>query len=240
MNRDKSLKKIEKMPPHERWQLAREKLRKSESVGVVPTLLGHMRAHENTRWLVYTSRLSDQVPRSHAAHAFIELQKSVLHYEIVRLCTFWDPVDLDSRSIPTIVALADCVGVSKCVYDDHFSQYQSFDLGWAKEWGTKARRRLRAGIRGANEIERSDVLNQVRNYRNKLAHQLEKTHKEKDIAVPLPRYGDERKLLGKTVTNVNRLYLSLNGTGFDWENAKTMHKRNAEAFWNGVKIEVLR
>jgi hypothetical protein len=56
----------------------------------------------------------------------------------------------------------------------------------------------------------------------------------------LPRYGDERKLLRRTITIVDHLYVSLNGTGFDWSSAKSMHKRNAEAFWKGVKIEVMR
>ena len=240
MHKDQSLNAIRKMTPDQRWRLAREKMSNSDNEGVVPTLLQHMRAHENTRWLVYNSRLSDQVPRSHAAHAFTELQKSVIHFEIVRLCTFWDPVDLDSRSIPTIVALADCSGVSQCVYDDHFSHYQAFDLDRSRKWGTQSRRRLRTGIRGANEIEGSELLRHARNFRDKLAHQLEQTREEKRSVVPQPRYGDERKLLRKTVTIVNRLYLSLNGTGFDWDTARAMHKRNAEAFWKGVKIKVLR
>lgn len=228
------------MSSNERWQLAKDKLSNADNEGLVPTLLGHIRAHENTRWLVYSSHLSDQIPRSYAAHAFVELQKSVLHYEIVRLCTFWDAVDLDGRSIPTIVALADCPGVSKCVYDDHFAHYEHSDIDWAKQWGAKARRRLRDGIRGAKEVEQSDVLRHTRNYRDKLAHQLEQTAEERQGAVPMPRYGDERKLLGKTVTAVKRLYLSLSGTGFAWDSAKWMHKRNAEALWKGISIKVLR
>ncbi len=228
------------MSSDDRWRLAREKLSNTENQGAAPTLLGHMRLHENTRWLVYKPHLSDQIPKSHAAHAFTELQNSVLHYEIMRLCTFWETVDLDSRSIPTIVALADCSGVSQCVYDDHFSHYRSYDSDIAKKWGAKARRRLRTGIRGANEIEASDILFNVRNFRDKLAHQLELTRREKEAAIPLPRYGDERNLFRKTVTTLNRLYLSLNGTGFDWDSAKKMHRRNAEAFWKGVKIEVMR
>jgi hypothetical protein len=230
MHRDKSIKQIESMPPKERWQLARDKLSNSENAGVVPTLLEHMRANENTHWLLYSSHICDQIPRSHAAHAFAELQKSVLHYEIVRICTFWDPIDLDSRSIPTIVALANCSGVSQCVFDDHFSHYQAYSHTHAKEWGTKARRRLRTGIRGALNIEGSDSLRNTRNFRDKLAHQLEQTREEKRSVVNWPKYGDERKLLRRTVTTVNQLYLSLNGTSFGWDTAKAMHKRNAEAF----------
>ncbi len=228
------------MPPRERWHLAREKMSDDKNEGVVPTLLQHMRAHENTYWLVYSPQIANQIPDSYAAHAFSELQRSVLHYEIVRLCTFWDAVDLDSRSIPTIAALADCSGVTQCVYDDHFTHYQNFDLGWSKEWGTKARRRLRTGVRAAHELEASGTLRNARNFRDKLAHQLEQTREEKKAAVPRPRYGDERRLLRKTVTIVNNLYLSLNGTGFDWDSAKEMHKRNAESLWKGVNVKVLR
>jgi hypothetical protein len=240
VHREKSLREIGKMSPIERWQLARNKMSASDNAGVVSALLEHMKAHENTRWLVYRAHLSRQIPSSYAAHAFAELQQSALHYEIVRLCSFWDQVDLDSRSIPTIVALSDCSGVSQCVYDDHYSHYGHLDFGLAKSSGRKARRQLRTAIRGAKEIEESEILRKVKNYRDKLAHQLDQTNQDKKAAVPLPRYGDERKLLGKTLTAVNRLYVSLNGTGFSWDSAKAMHSRNAEAFWKGITIKVLR
>ncbi|SLN27771.1 hypothetical protein ROA7450_01131 [Roseovarius albus] len=238
MHKEKSLKEIHKVSPQERWQLACKKLRGEDSTGAVSSLLQHMREHENTQWVVYTSQLSGQLPRSYAAHAFSQLQNTLLEYEIVRLCTFWDPIDLDSQSIPTIVALADCQGVSNCVYEDHFSHYASFDLSLAKNWSAKARRQLRTGIRGAYSIEESDILKSVKNFRDKLAHQLEQTREEKRGAVPLPRYGDEKKLLRKTITVVNNLYLSLNATGFDWQGAKEINRRNAKAFWKGVTIQV--
>lgn len=240
MREKESLEKIEKMSPEERWQLAAKKLSDTDNGGIVDTLLGHMRAHENTRWLVYNAELTDQIPRSYAAHAFTELQKSALNYEVIRLCSFWDKVDFDSRSIPTIVALADCSGVSDHVYNKHYSQYQDHDPELARRWGIKGRRLLRAGIQAAKQVAQSDTLLNVRNYRDRLAHQLEITYCEKRSAVPLPRYGDERKLLEKTVKIVGFLYRSISGTGFDWTSSKAMHVRNAEAFWKGVKIEVLR
>lgn len=239
MHKEKSLKEIAKMSSTARWGAAKEKLSKKDDRGVVPALLNHMLVHENSRWLNYQPHLADQVPSSHAAHAFHALQISNLHYEFIRICTFWDPIDLDSYSIPTIVALADDPGVSKCVYDDHFAHYAN-DNDQAKEWGRKARRRLRDGIRGAKELETSDILRAARSFRDKLAHQLEQTREEKKGPVALPKYGDERKLLGTTITAVKRLYLSLNGTGFAWDSAKQMHQRNAESFWKGVAIEVLR
>jgi hypothetical protein len=239
MHEKQSLKEIANMSASERWCAAKEKLSNKDNRGAVPALLNHIRVHENSRWLNCRPHLAEQVPSSHAAHAFHSLQVSNLHYEFIRICTFWDPIDLDSNSIPTIVALADNPGVSQCVYDDHFAHYAN-DSDRAKEWGSKARRRLRDGIRGAKKLETSDILRSARNFRNKLAHQLERTSEEKQRGpVAQPSYGDERKLLGKTITAVNRLYLSLNGTGFAWDNAKQMHRRNAESFWKGVNIQVL-
>lgn len=228
------------MPALDRWNLARNKLSDSKGRGLVSEILALMRTHENARWLVYSSHLSDQIPTSHAAHAFSDLQRSVLHYEIVRLCTFWDQVDLDSRSIPTIVALADSRDVSDIVYKDHYSHYEDFDDAYARRWGNSARRRLRCGIRGAKEIASSDILTHVRNYRDRLAHQLERTRAEAAADVPSPRYGDEKWIYERTITTIKRLYVSLSGASMDWSGAKAIHKRNADSFWNGVKINVLR
>lgn len=239
MRKEKSIKIISEMTAAERLCAAKEKLNNKDDRGAVHALLNHMRVHENSQWLNYRPNLVDQVHSSHAAHAFNSLQLSNLHYEFIRICTFWDAIDLDSKSIPTIVALADNRGVLRCVYDDHFAHYAN-DKDRAKEWGTKARRRLSDGIRGAKEIETSEILRSARNFRDKLAHQLEQTREEKKGPVAPPKYGDERKLLGRTITAVNRLYLSLNGVGIEWDSAKRMHRRNAESFWTGVTIEVHR
>ena len=228
------------MAPAERWEAARDKLCNADDRGAVPALLNHLRVHENSHWLNYRQELSEQIPTSYAAHAFRSLQMSSIHYEFIRICTFWDPVDFDSNSIPTIVELADCRGVSKCVYDDHFDHYAALDSALAKSWATKARRKLRAGVRGARTIENSEVLRAARNFRDKLAHQLEETRAEKRGPVQAPKYGDERKLLNQTVTTLNRLYLSLKGTSLDWSGSRRMHKRNAASLWKGVAIEVKR
>lgn len=240
LRKEQSIKEIEKMSIQERYRCARDKLANEQNEGVVPALLNHLRVHENTRWLVYSEHLPKQIPHSHAANAFNALQMSALHYEIIRLCTFWDPIDLDSRSIPTIVKLADSPGVLECVYDDHFEHYGHRENAYAKDWASKARRRLRDGIRDAKRIETSDMLRRTRNFRDKLAHQLEITSAEKKGVIQASLYGDERRLLKKTITTVSRLYLTLNGTNLDWSNARKIHRRNAEAFWRGVRVNVRR
>lgn len=230
------------MTAQERLTLARSKLSDSSDDGAVAALIQHMRGHENTRCVIYAPQLSDQIPRSYAAHAFSELQRTLLHYEIVRLCTFWDYEDLDGRSIPTIVALADSRDVTQLVFDDHFSHYDKMDNDLGRRHGEKARRRLREAVRSAKGIIASDLLRQTKNYRDKLAHQLETTQEERNATapIPLPKYGDERKLLDRTVRVVDLLYSSLNGTSFDWRGTKAMHRRNAEALWLGIRVTVLR
>lgn len=228
------------MSANERYRRARDKLANDQNEGTVPALLNHLRVHENTRWLVYSGHLPKQIPTSHAAHAFNALQLSALHYEIIRLCTFWDPIDLDSRSIPTIIKLADNPDVLECVYNDHFANHGQQNNGYAKEWASKARRRLRDGIREAKKVEASDMLRRTRNFRDKLAHQLEVTHAERKGSVQASLYGDEKRLLQNTVTTVKRLYLTLNGASFDWSGARRIHRRNAEAFWSGITVNVRR
>ena len=240
MYKHQSIKEIGSMTASRRLKLAQDKLSNDKNEGVVNEVLSQLSNHENTRWILYSSHLAQQVPTSYAANAFNSFRIGVLHYEIIRLCSFWDPIDLDSRSIPTIVALADCRGVSDLVYGENFSHYENFRKDIAKESATKARTRLRTGIRRALKIEKSEMLKHTRNFRDKLAHQLEKTRREKDEPIPAPLLGDEGKLLRQTVTVINNLYLSLNGTSFAWDEAKHMRKRNAQALWKGVTIKPLR
>jgi len=239
MHRDKSIKEINKMDALERWNTAKEKLNNSDNNGAVSALINHLSIHENSRWLNFRPELANQVPTSRAANAFYALQMTNIHYEIIRLCTFWDPIDLDSNSVPTIVALADSTSVAQLVYNDHFSHYELYDKALAERWGNKAKDKLQNGVRDAKIIENSSILKSTRNYRDKLAHQIEQTREEKKGPVPVPRFGDERKLLENTISVMDQLYLSLHGTDFDWEGSKDMRTRNAAAFWKGVKIEVL-
>lgn len=238
MHEGKSQKVISELSATQRLEQARAKLSKPK--GVVDALLQHMRAHENTKWLLYNSHVVAQIPASHAAYAFRELQRSVLHYEVFRLCTFWDKVDFDSRSIPTVVALVDCKDVIQRVYGNHAAQYSDDHEAFGKEDGDKGRRRLQKAIRDAREIEGSGLLARVRNYRDNIAHQLESTRVEKKGPVSVPLSGDERTLFQKTVDIVDLLYVSLCGTDFAWDDSKKIHERNAEAFWKGVSINVPR
>jgi len=111
---------------------------------------------------------------------------------------------------------------------------------WREDRARRALRRLKYGIREAKEIAGSELLKQMRNHRDKFAHQLEQTRLDKGgPPIPLPRFGDERKLLEKTVKIVNSLYLSISGIGFAWNESWSMSKRNAHALWQRVSIDVI-
>lgn len=136
------------------------------------------------------------------------------------------------------MALADCPGVAELVIADHEQHYQGEYSHLAQERGAKAGRRLKVSLRCASRIEASATLLRVKNYRDKLAHPIERTSRKRTIAIPLPRFGDERLLLKKTIKTIDMLYLSLSGKGFDWEGTEALDKRNAGAFWKGVTIQV--
>jgi hypothetical protein len=68
---------------------------------IVPLFL----MHESNAVVIYSQKLSKQIPRSYAAHAFNQFQRSMHLFELVRLCAMWDVLRDDRESIPTIIGL---------------------------------------------------------------------------------------------------------------------------------------
>ena len=250
MKTGKSYNKIKEMCAEKRFEMAKSKLSNSKGLDVLSNLIQHIKVNQNTRWIVYDSSIRNQIPISYAAHAFNELQRTVLSYEVIRICTFWDRVDLDSFSIPTIVALADCEKIKELVYESHYNQYihepklpTEVRRNLAKAAGEKGRGYLEAGIELAKKTSHSRLLKGVQNQRHKLAHLLEKTNREnanaqKSEAVTIPQYGDERKLLCKTIETVKKLHLGLNSVGFDWDGCIEINEKNAKALWQGTRFSI--
>ena len=56
--------------------------------------------HELNAVVIYSQKLSEQIPRSYAAHAFNQFQRSMHLFELVRLCAMWDGPGDDRESIP--------------------------------------------------------------------------------------------------------------------------------------------
>ena len=80
------------------------------------------------------------------------------------------------------------------------------------------------------------------NLRNKyLAHSLTETRREREVGPVDPmKYGDERDMLNASLPIVEKLYCWINGTSFDFENSRGIHRKNAEALWEACKFDIKR
>src|SRR5262249_38071459 len=90
------------VPDDER--IARARARAHRLVDHIATLF---LMHESNTLVIYSPKMSAQIPRSFAAHAFNQFQRSMHLFEIIRLCGLWDPSGTDRESIPTMVELFD-------------------------------------------------------------------------------------------------------------------------------------
>ena len=239
MRKKQSLDEIAKMTKQQRYKLAQNKVQ--HTLGY---FLNHIATHVNNEIITYSDILAKQIPRSYAANSFNNLQQNLLHYELLRICTFWDEVDLDGFSIPTALNLVDDPGVEHIVYQDHHNYYRDMDNEHGTLFGQKSADRiiknLKLAIRCGKKLQKSELLSETRNFRDKIAHLLEKTSHEKQTDVKLAKLGYEKKLITRTQYVLDRLHTSLNGSSFDFDGTWRLERKNAEALWSGVIIEVRR
>jgi hypothetical protein len=92
--------KFNSLSPPERLAVAKARTDKLVH-HIVPLFL----MHESNAVVIYSQKLSEQIPPSYAAHAFNQFQRSMHLFELVRLCAMWDPPGKDRESIPTIIDL---------------------------------------------------------------------------------------------------------------------------------------
>ena len=98
-----STRKLRDLKPSERIELAKVKTQK-----LVDHAIHLLNLHEAVQIVAYSSALSKQIPRSHAANAFNIFRDAFYKFEIIRLCVLWDDQqedDLDTESIPAVVQL---------------------------------------------------------------------------------------------------------------------------------------
>jgi hypothetical protein len=118
MTPEQTKQKIAAMDSLERFLQAQGKIQ-----WMVEELIALIALHENNALITYSPLLSGQLPRSYAARAFNVVQESIHRYEIIRLCTFWDGVDLEKANIPTVIELVADRSVSGQAakrMEDHF------------------------------------------------------------------------------------------------------------------------
>lgn len=234
MHKNQSMKRIEALSPHDRYEMAKERTQR-----LVDDVISHDLTHESNQMVNYSDVLSKQITRSYAGHAFHDFQRALLHYEVFRTCAFWDDVDMDGYSLRTVAALA-CPGdVGPFVFVRGYNQYGKRYPQWAARDAKRSLARLRFTIRRIRVISESARLQRFRNYRDKLAHPLLQTRAEKAGTVSPAQHGDEKWLLEETRKAVHGFHMSLNGTGFDWAGQRQISQKYAKALWGGVKIAVL-
>ena len=244
-------------------RITRAKERANKLVGHIATLF---LMHEANALVVYSPKLAEQIPRSYAAHAFNQFQRSMHLFEIVRLCALWDRPSKDRESIPTIIALFNEPGlvdqIARNTHDPYANEAEPADpdasndpqhvaarnAWWRKDRSTFAqeaeqqvRERLAFAAKKAAEVGASSRLKAMRNFRDAyIAHNLallEPDMKTEEKVAPL-RYGEERALLDDTVAVADALHCGLNGTSFDWEGSKQIARGNAAALWNNCAFNV--
>jgi hypothetical protein len=222
--------------------------------------------HEANALVVYSPTLAGQIPRSYAAHAFNQFQRSMHLFEIVRLCALWDPPELDRESIPTIIelfnepALVDQIAREQ--RDRYANEAEPADLdetndpqlaaalkaSWKKDrsaFAQKTERQVRQQLtfaaKKAAKVRSSLRLRAMRKFRNAyIAHNLTlpEPNMKTEEKVSSVRYGDETALLADTVAVADALHCGLNGTSFDWEESKAIARKNASALWGNCSFNI--
>jgi hypothetical protein len=242
----------EEMTVSERIKVAREKTKR-----LVDHLIGLVALNEANQIVVYSDRLSGQIPRSYAANAFNTFQRTSLFFELIRLCAIWDKVGEHRESIPTVINLIDRPDVIATLKAEieaqwngaHVARHEDRQIAemiarserrFGKSQGKKLISRLRYSIRRTQEIEQGQTLSKLVNFRDKhLAHALAKTYREaQGNILALPKMGDERTLLRASTSIVRNLYLGISNTDFNFAESREIARMNAAALWHGCSFDI--
>ena len=224
---------FENLPHAQRIEIAKARMKR-----VVDHLLYSIEIHANNSFIVYTPMLSSQIPKSFAANAFNVFQRSMHQFEIVRVCALWDSAGLEKENIPTFVDLIadDAIieilaeearrpwddngfGILNLSTDPEVEEVQKkvakeTDMQFGLNQAQRARVGLREVIDEVRAILASQQLRSLMNIRDKhIAHNLERTHREKHGPIEPIKPGYEIELFGQSIPIAERLYLWVNGIG---------------------------
>ena len=247
-------------PASERLALAKARADKLVH-HIVPLFL----MHEANALIIYSQQLSGQIPRSRAAHAFNQFQRSMHLFEIIRLCAIWDKPSEDRESIPTIIALLDDPALidqlareayafhSNEASSDGFNRDDNAQQTSGKSWWRQDRqsvaRQVEEGIRQklsfaieeAAKIQKSLRLKALMDFRHRnIAHNLDLPEPDMklDASVAKVKYGDEGIILKNTVAVADALHHGLNETAFDWNGSREIARMNARALWDSCTFQI--
>jgi hypothetical protein len=244
----------------ERIEAAQDKTRQA-----VTHLLDILALHENNAIIVYSNKLSKQIPRSIGANAFNTFQQSMHRYEIVRVCSLWDSADPAKENISTIIALVNSdtvirrLGLEMAKYwggfggtllnqsdDPELAEIErnallASEQAFGKKQGAQVRRKLRAAISLFNKTRQNPKVISLHNLRDKkLAHLLSYTRREKHGPIGTVKYGYETELLDASVRIVQALYLGVCGTSLDFNESRRIDRKYAKALWHACSFKGMK
>jgi AbiU2 len=196
--------------------------------------------HESNKIVIYSKKISGQIPSSHAAWAFKSMQDAMMQNEILGVCRIWD-TSQGTNGIPGITKILVENDLKQNLFDECLSQWPN-ETSFSNQHCTKIFSRFQNAMDLACSTVAGDIHLRLLNLRNKhLAHVVSETRAEKKFGPISPaQYGDERVLLENATEIIESYYLAVNGVSFSMVDHKAMYQRRAEAFWNGVTINVLK
>lgn len=197
--------------------------------------------HESNRILVYSDRISGQVPRSYAAHTFNIISQASHFYEIARHCALWDKSSNDRESIPSFASLAE--GLRTEILRRIESDWRTPPAHHPHLYDDSLREAKAEFLRTldiAQRLERSRFVTRLRDFRDKhIAHSLSDDADIKRGKVRVsPKYGEERFLLMASIAIVRRFRLAAVGGDYAFASMIEQTKRNAEEFWGGCSLSI--
>ncbi|MDA9453543.1 hypothetical protein XI07_14990 [Bradyrhizobium sp. CCBAU 11445] len=216
---------------------------------------------ENNAIVVYSDRLSKQIPRSYAANAFNVLREAMHQIEMVRLSALWDQAHVDNEAIMTVVELIDDDKVIAALAENARARYISLpepadgkksneatlellkeaNRIRGEEHAANAAQGLRGAIAAARKIKSSAGLKSLKNLRDKhIAHYLTQSSAERrGDAIPPMKVGDERPILDGSLAIIQLLYSWVNGIAVSFAESRKIDQKCAEELWNCCKFEII-
>jgi uncharacterized protein (DUF2344 family) len=241
-----------------RIEIAKERTR-----ALTDRVIDVIEIHAANEIIVYSDRLSDQIPLSYAGHAFTTFRDTQFKFEIISLTALWDTAASNTVSIPTVVELIDDKDViseiCKRVYSIHanakvgqlnrnsdLETQQAIDgflrqsqVTFAKEQSLQASKVLQRCVGKTRERMSDGKHTSIRNLRDKVSHSLTQTRREERGPVANLKYGDEKQLLLLSIDLIEDLYCWVNGTGFDIkDDCFAKARKQAEELWTNCAFEI--
>jgi hypothetical protein len=235
------VRQLQRRPVVERIELAEQKVR-----GLWDYIIDVCKTHENNRVISRSDRLAGQVPPSHAVHALKNLQRGLLHYEIIRLAALWDGPRADRLSIPTIIAIVSDRQVLQALYRDRLVSRRAEEARLAEEVedGAFAQALAAHAARSARQSARSGFHRDLRDglalgirTMNGKDRRAVASFRDRNIAHNLAldpvslRLSQVDRLLRTTTLVGNGLYGLVLRSGFAIDDSRRYARRCTESLW---------